>query len=236
MTLVLPILLFLTFAAVIPLMMRKRRNAAGNGTLSARKLKWILGGYGGLLLSAAIVAVILQTGIPAESTDIDVPGRAEILSAAQAGTLSELEEIRLDKKMELPFEGSELLVELREGGGYRNSLLFYKEDQAKDGTIKVEHYRTPSPYKGMDLTEKIPPAGFLLNGNTLTISNLSTLELEFNGIEKEFIIKHFTNGRSSFESELHPEPLLREENIYLIRVPKGMDVTSGANSFIEKIE
>ncbi|WP_070119654.1 hypothetical protein [Bacillus marinisedimentorum] len=236
MTLVLPILLLVTFAAITPILMRKR-NAAGFTYMSARKLKWMLGGYGTLLLLAASIALILSANTPEDSARSEVPGRQEIQKAARAGKLSQLEGIRMDKKWEMAFEESELMVELRESG-HRDSLLFYEEDPASDGMIEVEYYRPPSLYKGMDLSEQIPPPGMLLNGSTLTINHLSSLKLDFTGIEKEFITKHFTTEGSSFENALHPEEIMwnMEKSVILVRVPEGTDVVSGAHSFIEKLE
>jgi hypothetical protein len=220
---------------LIVLFIFRRNSVPGSKYVSSLKIKWLLGGYGILLLSATILFFLHPTvkadyngsGSTNRSGEV-VENPSQLYDAALEGRIDQEEAVL--KKNQWSFDLSDNQMHISFNGYKNDYFLVAEKSNEMDGQVEVTHYATRSVFNEVDITDQMPSPEVQKDGNMIKISSPST-HLKFLKIDNEYPIAQFRGEKSSSLSYYSYSNM--GHNVLYIKVPSDVEIVySGDIQFV----
>ncbi|EEG75990.1 hypothetical protein [Dethiobacter alkaliphilus] len=182
-SLLLPILLVL-FVLLL-------KNAGKN--LGQRKQKWILAGYGLILVTSLLILLFLpqdslhgEQGVGDETIDQAREARDTFYSAVMEGRPEDVAGAYVTEKWSFPLADNNLTIAAPQREWFSGLLVVEKTEDLTD-RIELTHYVTRTIVNHIDFTDSLQPPGVSLENSRLLLREYH-LEISLAQFQREFVV------------------------------------------------
>ncbi|MCW3489050.1 hypothetical protein [Dethiobacter alkaliphilus] len=217
-SLLLPILLVL-FVMLL-------KNAGKN--LGQRKQKWILAGYGLILVTSLLILPFLpqgslhgEQGVGDETIDRARDARDTFYSAVMEGRPEGVEGAYVIEKWSFPLADNNLTITAPQGEWFNDLLVVEKTEDLTD-RIELTYYVTRTIVNHIDVTDSLQPPGVSLENGRLLLNEFN-LAIQLSQFQREFIVAQLLGEEKENRWLNQGGSSVGAEALYL-RVPKDTQI------------
>lgn len=208
--------------------------------IQQNRMRWIIGGYGLVLLSSLFVLQVLPQESFLEEARVSDNALAQAVQASEAfyssvleGRPQDVEGVFVVEQWNFPYSGNQLTVTDTGGSSiYSNMMIVAERTEDLDNRIEVTHYVTRTIVEQKDLTNLIKLPSITMDGNKLMLAAPPQYEIELGRFQREFVVAQLFGDQQWMRSGY---AAIGAQALYL-RIPRDLDIDSQMMNNIIVIE
>jgi hypothetical protein len=233
---ILPIFIILIIIIFIILIMTKvlKTNVNKRGKyIYSNRVRWVLGGYIGILLISAGLITFLPTDEMskmkiAPTSDLEKEN-TDLYNAAINGKIDNIDPKYIDKKWSLNYDDPQLEVVVDEN---LNIQIIVERKIKNDDKIEAVMYKTRSNMNDRDITSLTNLPSVKLGRNQLMIIKPNLAKIEISEFKNVFSIRQFS-GEKIFS---HHTGFFEGQSILYLQIPKDLELVDKTNLYIQFVD
>lgn len=227
-------ILILVVAVVVAKNMKITVNRRGKYVYSTR-IRWVLGGYIGVLLICAGLVKVLPTNVIPDMKMVHSQGlekeNTNLYNAVTEGRIDKVDSKYISKKWNYDYHDHQLIVTLK-NKKFLSTQVIVERKKMNDDKIEAILFKTRSSINDMDITNLKSSPRLELLGNRLIVSNPKKDKIEFTQFENAFSVNQFTGG----ELFSHNTSFSEGQSILYLRIPIDLEVIDKSNLNVEFVK
>jgi hypothetical protein len=223
-------LIMITFIIIIMTRVLKTNIIKRGKYIHSNRVRWVLGGYIGVMIIFTILAVFLPPHDMkiARTPDLEKEN-TDLYNAAINGKIDNIDPKYIDKKWGLNYDYPQLEVVVDES---LNIQIIVERKTMNDDRIEAIMYKTRSNMNDMDITGLTNSPGVELQKNQLVITKPEQAKIEISEFKNTFTVRQFS-GEKIFS---HHNGFFEGQSILYLQIPKDLEIVDKTNLYIQFVD